>query len=164
MKKNFLSVFTNFGLLLFGFLMSFSGLLLQAKYHIGNHGKINVNDTYFKMNYWDWSSIHKGSIILFSALIILHVFFHYNWYKTVITNKLFLKNKITIILTVIFIFAAVTGYVPWFIMLTDGLEITRKVFIEIHDKLAIILLVLLILHVVQKRKWFFSSLKNLNFN
>ncbi|MCX8055970.1 MAG: hypothetical protein N3A67_09940, partial [Ignavibacteria bacterium] len=57
----------------------------------------------------------------------------------------------------LFVLVAITGLTPWFIDLLKGNELLRKVFIEIHDKLAIILVVYLILHVIRRMKWFFTT-------
>ena len=71
------------------------------------------------------------------------------------------KNRQVMILSMIFILAAITGYIPWFIKLTRGNMIIRKFYIEIHDKLALILFVFFVLHVVKRLKWFVSTLRKL---
>ena len=162
MRKTALNLIANIGLLFGGVVMVFSGLLLQIKYHIGQHGKIDENITVFNIDYFGWSDIHKWSIVFVSALMIYHIVQHRKWYKGVIKKKLFRKNTLISILTVTFLIVAITGYIPWFINLGGGDEITRKLFIEIHDKLAILLSVVLIIHVIKRLKWYFTSFGKIN--
>lgn len=71
---------------------------------------------------------------------------------------LFYKNcKRHQIFSLLFVLVAITGLTPWFIDLLKGDLMQRKVFIEIHDKLAIVLAVYLILHVIKRIKWFFTT-------
>ncbi|MFH1049419.1 MAG: DUF4405 domain-containing protein [bacterium] len=161
MEKYFKSFIINTGLFISGLVSVFSGLLIQVKYHMGNHGKITVNDQLFGISYPSWSAIHKISIVILSLLIIVHISRHWKWYKLVIKKMLIAKNLKVLILSVIFILVAVTGLIPWFIDLMNGDEVQRKAFIEIHDKLAIILSVLLILHVNKRIEWFFITFEKI---
>lgn len=142
----------NPAILVSGMATVFSGLLIQVKYHMGNHGNLTINDHVFGINYKSWSDIHKISVVVLSALMIYHIYRHRKWYKVVILKKRIMKNSQVIILSVIFMLVAITGYIPWLINLLEDDVITRKVFIEIHDKLAIILSLYLILHVIRRRK------------
>jgi hypothetical protein len=163
MKRQALSFAINLGLLFLGFIMAFSGLLIQIKYHMGHHGGIDINNSVLGISYYDWSDIHKISIIFISIFMIFHFVLHWKWYKTIIKKNLITKNIQVITLTIVFILVAITGYIPWLIKLMGGEEITRKTFIEIHDKLALILFMYLILHIIKRLKWFittFDKLKN----
>jgi hypothetical protein len=157
MEKNINRFIINLVLSIFGITTVFSGILIQVKYHMGNHGNIAINDYAFGINYHGWSAIHKISIVALSLLMIYHVYHHRKWYKVVITKKLITKNQQVLILSLLFVLVAITGLIPWFIDLLKGDEILRKVFIEIHDKLAIILSVYLILHIIRRLKWFLTT-------
>lgn len=178
-KKN--RVFNNFLvnnlLLLFGIIMVYSGLVMQVGFHMGGpHGNENGNHTVQSQtmqyeqireidsgkivsgfNYTSWSAIHKFVIVLFTLLMIYHTSIHWKWYKTVFTKHLTGKNKQVIILSVIFVLVAITGLVPWFIDLYGGAGTLRMLFIEIHDKIALILIVFLILHLIKRAKWYSSA-------
>lgn len=151
----------NFGLIVFGIATVFSGILIQVKYHMGNHGNIAINDNALGINYQSWSAIHKVSIVILSLLMIYHVYHHWKWYKGVISKKLISKNQQVLTLTLLFVLVAITGLTPWFIDLLKGDEMLRKVLIEIHDKLAIILSVYLILHIIKRLKWFFTTFEKI---
>jgi hypothetical protein len=157
--------------------MIFSGLVLQIGFHVGgpDRHQIGVRDVQSQsiqyeqsrgidtgkivcgFNYHTWSAIHKFVIVFFSLFMIYHTYVHRKWYKKVITKHLIVKNKQAIILSVLFLLDAVTGIIPWFIDLSGGSSITRKRFIEIHDKLALILIVFLVLHFVKRAKWFATT-------
>lgn len=96
--------------------------------------------------------------------MFFHIVHHWIWYKTIIKKNLITKNKQVVILSTLFIFVAITGYMPWIIDLTGNDEIVRKFFLEIHDKLTIILFVFLILHVAKRLKWFVTTLKKIKNN
>lgn len=147
----------NLGLIIAGFSTIFSGMLIQIKFHMGNHGNIDINDCVAGINYSGWSLVHKISIVALSLLVICHVYLYWKWYKAVITKRLFSKNQQVLILSVLFIIVAATGLTPWIIDLLNGDQIHRKVILEIHDKFAIILMIYLILHIIKRLKWFISN-------
>ena len=64
------------------------------------------------------------------------------------------KNSQVITLSLLFLMVAVTGLLPWSIDLSGGTTILRLLFIEIHDKLALVLVIYLVLHVIKRYKWF----------
>lgn len=161
MGKNVNRFILNVGLFIFGIATVCSGMLIQIKYHMGHHGNIAIADTVMGIDYNTWSLIHKISIVILSILMIYHIYQHWNWYKVVITKKLIFKNQQVLMLSFVFVVVAVTGLIPWFVDLSNGDLMLRKIFIEIHDKLAIILLVYLILHVTKRLKWFFYAFRKI---
>jgi Domain of unknown function (DUF4405) len=161
MGKNINRFTINLGLFIFGIATVFSGLLIQVNYHMGNHGNIAMNYYVFGINYQSWSAIHKILIVVLTVLMIYHVYHHWKWYKVVITKKLITKNQQVLILSLLFVLVALTGLIPWLIDLLKGNEMLRKVFIEIHDKLAIILSVYLVLHIIKRLKWFVTTFEKM---
>lgn len=154
MKKNIFVIIINFGLLVTGIAMIFSGLLIQFAYHMGNNGNITVNKYVLQINYIGWSDIHKLLIVTFSLLMIYHIYQHWKWYKSVVVKKIIRKNKQTITLSLLFILVAITGYLPWLTDLLNGSDLLQKTIIEIHDKLALIFSIFLILHIIRKKIFF----------
>jgi len=140
--------------------MVFSGLLLQISYHMGHHGGIDTNHLVLGLNYFNWSDIHLISIVLVSIGIVFHIVLHWKWYMVVLQKrKLVFKNQQAILLTIVFLIVALTGYIPWFIKLGGGPELSRRDFIEIHDKITWVLLVYLVFHVTKRFKWYFTTFK-----
>lgn len=161
MRNNINRFIVNLGLFIFGIASSSSGILIQVKYHMGNHGNISINDIVFGINYHGWSVVHKISIVVLSLLMIYHIYQHWKWYKAVITKRLFAKNQQVLLFSLLFVLVAITGLTPWFIDLLKGDDIQRKAFIEIHDKLAIILSIYLVLHIVKRLKWYFTTFEKI---
>jgi hypothetical protein len=159
LKKNpIFSFLINLGLLLCGFAMVFSGVLIQIVYHMGHHEGVDTNHLVLGLNYFNWSDIHLISIILVSIGMVFHIILHWKWYKAVVRKKkLVFKNQQAIILTIIFILVAFTGYISWFIKLSGGPDLSRKFYMEIHDKITWFMLVYLIFHVTKRFKWYFTA-------
>lgn len=157
--------------------MSVSGLVLQLGFHFGGGGRqrhfnraahavvgeiekpqcIDSFKTVWGISYTGWSSIHKFAIALFLIFMVYHIFVHWNWYNGVFKKRLIGKNKQVIILSGIFILVAITGLIPWFIDSTFSDYALRKAFIEIHDKIALVFVVFLILHTFKRATWFYKA-------
>ncbi len=155
-----------------------SGLILQVGFHIGGdrggtrrdvlaqvtvYEQIRAFDPQkmvWGLNYYDWSLVHKTVIVAFSLLMIFHIKAHWKWYTGVLSRHLFRKNGGVLILTLLFVLVAVTGIVPWIIdLLSSGKGMERMIFIEIHDKLSLLLIVYMILHVAGRWKWFGKTIR-----
>lgn len=179
-KQTFNNFRVNILLLVSGLVMVFSGLSLQLGYHRGGPGGqqivvhkalhhsmryeqargIDTRKIVHGFTYSSWSAIHKFAMVLFSLFMIYHIYAHWKWYKGVVAKHLIGKNIQVIFLSALFLLVAVTGFVPWIIDLSGNSIILRIFFIEIHDKIALLLIVFLIIHIVRRLKWFFEFRKN----
>jgi hypothetical protein len=163
-RNAFFKFVLNISLVIAALAMVFSGFMIQFNYHMGHHGQIAAMEEVLGLDYYQWSGLHKISIILISTLVIIHLFWHYQWFKTMITKKRLARNRQVILFLLIFLFTAFTGYAAWvYAQFADG-EFQRKLFIEIHDKITLILLVFLVLHIVKRRNWFVNAYKRLKKN
>lgn len=180
-KRTVRNFFINNLLVFIGFLMIFTGLTLQLAYHtggpVGRHAenntspaqtiqyeqmrKIDASKTYIGFTYTQWSMMHKWAIVAFTLLMVYHVYAHWKWYTGVIRKQLIRKHFQVIMLSVIFILVAVTGLLSWVIDLRGGSGSLRLILIEIHDKLAIILAIYMVLHVIGRMKWFSQAYNKL---
>jgi hypothetical protein len=161
-KKTIKQAFiVNIGLLISGLAMSHSGFVIQLKYHMGHNSGVESDNSVFEIGYNNWTNIHKTSVIIISILMTYHFLMHWKWYKTVINKKLASGNKLQMILSIVFILAAITGYIPWIIHLSGGSDISRKFLIEVHDKITLLLFVLLTIHTTNRLKWFVTTLDKL---
>jgi magnesium-transporting ATPase (P-type) len=142
----------HYGLLISALVMAFSGLLIQVKYHMGNNG--NHQGVSYGPGYIELSFVHKIVVLFFSFFTILHIVSHWKWYKTVIKKQLIAKNIQVITLSLLFVITALTGVFPWLFYIFSGDEFIRKAIIEIHDKIALILFIFLILHVTKRYRSF----------
>jgi len=143
---------------------AFSGLTIMVHYHMGNHGDIITTDTLWGIDYGGWSAIHKAATIALSLIMAYHILLHWKWYKNVLIKKLIKKNRQVLLLTVIFIVTSATGLIPWLLLSCDEMNITRRGILEIHDKLGIILIVFLVLHLSKRFNWFTGTYSKLKEN
>jgi len=86
------------------------------------------------------------------------------WYKNVLLKKLLTKNRQVILLSVIFIVTALTGFIPWLLQSGDVSDIPQRGLIEIHDKMGIVFIVFLVLHVSKRFNWFTNTYAKLKGN
>lgn len=147
-------VVINFLLLLAGTITSLSGIAIQAGYHFGNPDSIiKVQRIVLGAGYAEWCVIHKIAIIAFSMLCIYHIYSHRKWYKVILAKQLLRKkNRQVLTLTVIFFLSMITGIIAWMLDLSGTNQSTRILFIEIHDKISLILVVSMILHISRRAK------------
>lgn len=173
-KHTFIILLINNLLLVSGLVMVISGLVLQLGFHLGGPQghqidvhevqsrsiqyeqvrELDTNKIVCGFNYPFWTKIHKFAIVIFSLLMVYHTQTHWKWYKGVVRKHLIGKNLQVFVLSVLFLLVAITGLVPWFIDLSGGIIALRMIFIEIHDKLALIFTIYLILHLIKRNKWF----------
>ncbi|PZX11746.1 uncharacterized protein DUF4405 [Breznakibacter xylanolyticus] len=161
MKNTTFALTINLALLISGALAIFSGLLLQLAFHIGSHADFLIDKIVMGASYHAWSTIHKGSSVLLSLVMIFHFYLHWPWYRTVVKKRLFSRNRQVLTLTVLFSVVAVTGFVPWIVKWQHGSPLIRHAWVEVHDKLAIVLAIYIILHAVKRLKWFNTAMGKL---
>lgn len=144
-------------LLFIGCVMIASGLTLQLGFHVGGPEGHQLNRQVSEY----WSDIHKFAAVSFSLLMVYHIYAHRKWYKVVISKQLFGKNRQVIMLSVLFLLVAGSGFLPWFIDLSGGINALRFIIIEIHDKIALLLIIFLVLHLIKRNKWFVATYKKI---
>ena len=159
MKKLINQFIVNSTVLIFGISTLFSGLLIQLKFHIGQHGDISSSEKFLGITYAGWTEMHKISVVVLVAFIIYHFALHWKWFQTVVCKRLFKRHRQVVTLSITFLIATFSGFFPWLIYLGNGDEVLRKEIIEIHDKVGIVLSVLLIMHMMKRQQWFFKSLE-----
>lgn len=72
--------------------------------HIAGHG--NNHEIWH-----NWAAFHVVMSLLFFVALILHVTTHWGWYKGLLNNGIGKKSKITLALSVVFMFVVVTGLI-----------------------------------------------------
>ncbi len=188
-KKILNNFIINTLLLLAGILVIISGLSLQIGYHMGGHEKhdrdnftaqdhtkntgyenqvsyeqtrgIDTAKRVLALDYHDWSALHKYTIISFSLFMIFHITVHWKWYKAILSKKLLGKNKQMTILTALFLLVSLTGLIPWFIDLAGSTAEMQLLLIELHDKLALLFIIFIVLHLTKRTGWYTLALKKL---
>ena len=99
----------------------------------------------------DSTHVYLGLSLL--ALMLLHIAQHWKWFKKVFTWKHLASNKLLWATAAFFIAMAVSGIILWTEVVPRGI-INFK---EVHEITSQILLGLLLIHVVQRFKWYINT-------
>jgi hypothetical protein len=101
--------------------------------------------------------IHELAGIMWLVLMVLHTIQHWNWYRKMFSPVHIMKNKILTGTVFVFILMALSSIG----MLTE--IVPRGLFDlkEIHEVLGQITVGLVLLHIIQRLKWYVAVTKNL---
>lgn len=150
-KSNSLSNITKIDLALAitGLYFSLSGLLIQLRYHMHDKNKLSL---LLGMDYSSWNILHIISSLLGLVLVCIHVYQHRKWYLNIIRNRRLPKQKPTLIISAVFLLMAFTGLASLALRILDPVKFaeSRFMFIEIHDKLGILLSIFLTGHILRR--------------
>lgn len=96
------------------------------------------------------NDVHIYFGLLWILLMIFHIVQNWSWFKKITTITHILRNKLTTLITIIFILLALSGILLWIDI------IPRNVFNikEIHDVTGKLLFALIIIHIIQRIKWY----------
>ena len=110
----------------------------------------NENKASRPTNEKDSTHVYLGLLLL--ALMLVHTIQHWSWFRKLFSIKQMLSNKLLWITAVFFIVMAISGIFLW----TE--IIPREVinFKEIHEVASQILLGLILIHIVQRFKWYIN--------
>ena len=82
---------------------SISGFLLHASGHNGDH------------EVWhNWAVTHIFSTLAFTISVGVHIYSHWNWYKTLFQKRLGNKSRVTIFLSSLMLATIITGNIVLF--------------------------------------------------
>ena len=97
---------------------------------------------------WEqWATAHVVASVLFLVLGILHVWHHWAWYKSLFSKGLGNKSRVTLLLTIAFLFLVITGVI--LIVAIDGPNSTMG---YLHYLFGLLLTLLSLWHVVKRWK------------
>ena len=97
---------------------------------------------------WEqWAAAHVVASVLFLVLGILHVWHHWAWYKSLFSKGLGNKSRVTLLLTIAFLFLVITGVI--LIVAIDGPNSTMG---YLHYLFGLLLTLLSLWHVVKRWK------------
>ena len=116
------------------------------KLHIVGHG--NNHELWH-----NWAVFHVLTSFLFFLAAIFHITTHWGWYKGAIKNGLGKKNKITVVLSVVFFLVSVTG------IILLGVDGANSYIGLLHYKIGIVTIVLCIGHLLKRVSLLRKSLK-----
>ncbi len=135
-----------------------TGMVLQLQYHmhhlpdcspvlgLGRHG---------------WLTLHKISAVTSLACILHHCAHHWKFIVTVTKKKLYRKKMssavVSYYLFVIFVPTALTAILSWTFMTGRA----RFMLVEVHDKLALLLVFVFSAHLVTRAGWMVKTYRTL---
>ncbi len=98
----------------------------------------------------DSTHVYLGLSLL--ALMLVHTLQHWSWFKKLFSLKQILSNKLLWITAVFFIVMAISGLILWSEIIPRGFVNLK----EIHEVASQVLLGLVLIHIVQRFKWYVS--------
>jgi hypothetical protein len=137
-----------------------TGLILQIKYHMHI-----IPDDYLilGLNRSGWLLLHKIWAIISLTGIIVHCIVHWQFIAATTKNIFNQKSKISLLssylLLVIYTPTFLTSMGSW-IFLNDK-DSARYTLVEIHDKLALLLIIIIVVHVISRFGWMVKTYKKL---
>lgn len=114
--------------------------------HIAGHG--NNHEIWH-----NWAAFHVVMSLLFFVALILHVTTHWGWYKGLLNNGIGKKSKITLALSVVFVFVVVTGAL---LLCIDGVNSIIGLW---HYKTGILISLVSVCHILKRIPILRKSLK-----
>jgi hypothetical protein len=149
--KTAINYWVNVSSLLPFILLIITGLILQANYHFSHKPE---EYEVFSMNKKYWLLLHKIFALISTPIIFFHLALHFRWIKNLFMNKISSKgNKIvrtTKVLLILYFLTFITSMVSW-LFLED--PHAKRMIIELHDKIALIIIIYFTIHIIQHFKW-----------
>jgi hypothetical protein len=137
-------------------LLAFTGLVLQLQYHMHH---LPAEATVLGLQKDAWLLLHKVFAVMSLAGVAIHCLLHRKWIAAAARRRLQRKpaaSRISWYLLLVSIPTALTGMASW--LLTEAGGHGRFMLVEIHDKLALVLAMLFILHFVTRTGWMARTL------
>jgi len=143
---------------------SVSGLVIQAVFHLGAatraaRASMEVSAlgaldgpalAAWGLDRAQWGLLHKVSALAFALLLVRHITLRRAWYARLLRRENRSDHLQLLCLPVLMVLVALTGLAPWGLSMSGSLPHLRFLLVEMHDKLALPLILLLLLHVVQR--------------
>jgi len=124
-----------------------SGLIIQVEYHM--HGRADTV-TVLGMDRQGWLTLHKASAVVSLACLAHHCANHWSFIVTMTKKKLYMKKMSSSVasyyLFILFVPTVLTALASW-IFLQDH---ARFMLIEIHDKLALLVVLIFAVHLASR--------------
>ncbi|MBP7738235.1 MAG: DUF4405 domain-containing protein [Spirochaetes bacterium] len=152
-KKQFYLNLFNLALFL---LLAITGLLLQVNYHM--HHLPNGREV-LGLNRHGWLLLHKLSAVMSLAGITAHCLLHRRYIATttrrIIARRSLAKVPSSYYTVVLYVLASLTALIPWIFFGQGHGHGGGRRFVEIHDKLTLLLIIVTAAHIISRagRMW-----------
>jgi hypothetical protein len=132
--------------------LPFVMMLITGVIMLGYHAGKQYSETTLGIDGNFWLKAHIVSAIISLVMLAIHLSLHISWFKKLFSGKQ--KNKYwvrNLILVIIFSLVTMTSLVPWLIM---GESDASSLMLGLHNKLGLLLIVILGIHLLSYFKWF----------
>ena len=131
----------------------FASLEKHNRHHENDSEEIRSAPLEEKENHEEggWEAAHQIWALLFLTLMVVHIYLHWNWFKTVIGKFRLRNSKLLALTVVVFTLMVISGFSMFFHLVPREFEMG-----EIHFRLGIVLMILILIHIVQRFKWIIS--------
>ncbi|MBN1533777.1 MAG: DUF4405 domain-containing protein [Spirochaetes bacterium] len=136
-------------------LLAATGLVLQSEYHLH---RLPCCTPVLGLQKGGWLLLHKLFAVVSLAGCTLHCLLHRRWIAAAFRRRMqrrTVPSRITRYLLVVSIPTALTALVSWFFL---GPGHGRFMLVEIHDKLALVLTILFLLHLATRTGWMVQTM------
>ena len=125
--------------------------MLQLGYHVS---LTDISERYLKsialMSYLQWQQLHQITSILFTACCLWHLWRHKKYYRKFFKAVLWRRCMQLNLFSVFFLIATTTGFVAWILRVMKYNTQLAHIWVETHDKLAIVMLCFALLHIIKR--------------
>ncbi|MGC4118235.1 MAG: DUF4405 domain-containing protein [Myxococcales bacterium] len=121
-----------------------TGLLLQISFHM--HRDIS---RVWGLDHRAWNLVHQAGSWALLALVVWHLSLNWKPLRALFDRP---AAKTTFLLVLVFASATVTALAAWLSLHALEQHHAERMAIEIHDKLTLVLSILLVLHTWQRRR------------
>lgn len=104
--------------------------------------------------WYNWAVFHVVASLSFFVAAVFHARTHWGWYKGIVRGGMGRKSKVTVLLSAVFVFVAATGIVLL------GVRGTHTLFGLWHYKMAILMCLLSLWHILKRFSLLLKSLKD----
>lgn len=119
-----------------------TGIKLHAVGHSNSHEIL-----------YNWAVFHVIASLLLLVVVIFHIITHWSWYKGIISRGIGKKSKVTLWLSAIFTFVAITGVI---LLNVEGANSTIGLW---HYRIGVLTSVFSIGHIIRRFSILRKSLK-----
>jgi len=138
------------------FLLAITGLVLQVNYHM--HHLPNGHQV-LGLNRHGWLLLHKLSAVMSLAGITVHCLLHRRYIASA-TRIILARRSLSKVLSsyyavVLYVLSSLTALIPWIFFDQGHGHGGGRHFVEIHDKLALLLIIVTAAHIISRagRMW-----------
>ncbi len=162
-KKKNMNYSVDLSILILFTALAYNGMLLQVVYHIGERGP---NFTVMGLDRNGWLVIHKILSVLSAVGIGVHIKLHWSRIRAETRKGLFIRRSLSKNSSYYFFIAygisGILGFISWAFNnnIVGNHPFLQHALVEIHDKVAFVLIFLFAFHLKNGFRWMLNRTKD----